>query len=159
MRHINFFLGAQNGVFWVGAKKFMFKKFMCFFGPLIRQARLFKTRYNLGKSDCPIVRFGASSNWQCMYDFLPRGGILQNYHERNGRRIVILSEAYWSHIARCCDTIAAIPQITRYPFREVSTSPKGAIACLVLSFTQADLCDTPFCSISRDNCAIPHKKA
>ena len=34
MRHINFFLGAQIGVFWVGAKKFMLKKFMCFFGPL-----------------------------------------------------------------------------------------------------------------------------
>ena len=28
------FLGGQNGVFWVGAKKFMLKKFMCFFGPL-----------------------------------------------------------------------------------------------------------------------------
>ena len=28
---------------------------------------------------------------------------------------------------------------------------------LVLSFTQAHLCDTPFCNISRDNCAIPHK--
>ena len=27
----------------------------------------------------------------------------------------------------------------------------------VLSFTQAHLCDTPFCNISRDNCAIPHK--
>ena len=34
MRHIHFCLGAQNGVFWVGAKKFMLKKFMCFFGPL-----------------------------------------------------------------------------------------------------------------------------
>ena len=34
MRHINFFLVAQNGVFWVGAKKFMLKKFMCFSGPL-----------------------------------------------------------------------------------------------------------------------------
>ena len=31
MRHINFFLGAQNGVFRVGAKKFMLKKFMCLF--------------------------------------------------------------------------------------------------------------------------------
>ena len=31
MRHINFFPGAQNGGFWVGAKKFMLKKFMCFF--------------------------------------------------------------------------------------------------------------------------------
>ena len=29
---------------------------------------------------------------------------------------------------------------------------------LVLSFTQAHLCDTPFCNISRDNCAIPHKE-
>ena len=34
MRHISFFLGAQNGVFWVGTKKFMLKKFMCFFGPV-----------------------------------------------------------------------------------------------------------------------------
>ena len=29
----------------------------------------------------------------------------------------------------------------------------------VLSFTQAHLCDTPFCNISRDICAIPHKSA
>ena len=28
---------------------------------------------------------------------------------------------------------------------------------LVLSFTQAHLCDTPFCKISHDNCAVPHK--
>ena len=28
---------------------------------------------------------------------------------------------------------------------------------LALIFTQAHLCDTPFCNISRDNCAIPHK--
>ena len=28
---------------------------------------------------------------------------------------------------------------------------------MVLSFTQAHLCDTPFCNISRDNCAIPDK--
>ena len=28
---------------------------------------------------------------------------------------------------------------------------------LVLSFAQAHLCDTPFCYISRDNCAIPLK--
>ena len=37
MRHINFFLGAQNGASWVGGKKFMFKKFMCFFCPLERK--------------------------------------------------------------------------------------------------------------------------
>ena len=34
MKHINFFLGAQNGGFWAGAKKFMLKKFMWFFRPL-----------------------------------------------------------------------------------------------------------------------------
>ena len=28
---------------------------------------------------------------------------------------------------------------------------------LALSFTQAQQCDTPFCNISRDNCAMPHK--
>ena len=28
---------------------------------------------------------------------------------------------------------------------------------VVLSFTQAHLCDTPFCNVSRDTCAIPHK--
>ena len=27
---------------------------------------------------------------------------------------------------------------------------------LVLSFTQAHLCDTPFCNIPRDRCAILH---
>ena len=34
-KHINFFLGAQNGVFWVGAKKSMLKKFVRFCGPLL----------------------------------------------------------------------------------------------------------------------------
>ena len=34
MRHINFFAGAQHGVFCVGATKFMLKKFMRFFCPL-----------------------------------------------------------------------------------------------------------------------------
>ena len=29
---------------------------------------------------------------------------------------------------------------------------------LVLNLTQTHLCDTPFCNVSRDNCAIPHKK-
>ena len=33
MRHIK----AQNGVCWVGAEKFMLKKFMCFFGPLVKR--------------------------------------------------------------------------------------------------------------------------
>ena len=28
---------------------------------------------------------------------------------------------------------------------------------LALSFTQAHLCDTPLCNVSRDNCAIPHE--
>ena len=29
---------------------------------------------------------------------------------------------------------------------------------LLLSFTQAHLCDTPFCNVSSDNCAIPPPK-
>ena len=38
-------------------------------------------------------------------------------------------------------------------------SPKMVrCAAFVLSFTQAHLCDTPFCNISCDICAIPHKK-
>ena len=67
----------------------------------------------------------------------------------------------WPHIARDCDTIAAIPHIARCSFREVSSSPKWCdTPPLVLSSThcQAHLCDTPFCNISRDNCATPHKK-
>ena len=42
-------------------------------------------------------------------------------------------------------------------------TPYRAILCQGLSipqnddFTQAHLCDTAFCNISRDNCAIPHK--
>ena len=36
------------------------------------------------------------------------------------------------------------PQMVRYP-------------SLALSFTQAHLCDAPFCNVSRDNCAIPHE--
>ena len=63
-------------------------------------------------------------------------------------------------IARYCDPIAAIPHIARYVLREVSTPPKSVrYPLFVLSFTQAHLCDTPFCNVSRDNCAIPHKQA
>ena len=39
MRHTNFFLGAQNRVFWVGAKKFTLEMFMCFFCPLLNASR------------------------------------------------------------------------------------------------------------------------
>ena len=40
MRHINFFWGPKIGGFGRGAKKFMLKKFMCFFRPLIRGPRI-----------------------------------------------------------------------------------------------------------------------
>ena len=39
------------------------------------------------------------------------------------------------------------PKMVRYP-------PPSYLA----SFTQAHLCDTPFCNVSRDSYAIPHKK-
>ena len=56
------------------------------------------------------------------------------------------------------DTIAAIPHIARYFLREASTPPKWCdTPPLALSFTQTHLCDTPFCNVSRDNCAIPHE--
>ena len=50
----------------------------------------------------------------------------------------------WPHIARYCDTIAAIPHIVRYFFREVSTPPKW--------------CETPPWHLvsHRHICAIPH---
>ena len=63
------------------------------------------------------------------------------------------------NIARHCDTIAAIPHIARYIFRELALPQNGAIHPLVLSSTQAHLCDTPFCNISRNNCAIQHLKS
>ena len=54
--------------------------------------------------------------------------------------------------------IAAIPHIARDTFSgRLATPQNGAIPPLVLSFTQAHLCDTRFCNISRDNCAILHK--
>ena len=35
-------------------------------------------------------------------------------------------------------------------FSEVGSSPNGATPPLLLSFTQAHLCDTPFCNIASD---------
>ena len=40
---------------------------------------------------------------------------------------------------------SALPEMVRYP-------------SFVLSFTQAHLCDTPFCNVSHDTSAISHKK-
>ena len=46
--------------------------------------------------------------------------------------------------------IVAIPHIARYFFREVSTSPIWCDTPPCHLVQQAHLCDTPFCSISRD---------
>ena len=46
-KHINCFLGVQNGVFWVGAKKCMLKNCMCFFGPLKILEGLTKVFYRM----------------------------------------------------------------------------------------------------------------
>ena len=53
----------------------------------------------------------------------------------------------------CCDLILSSGGVIAFD------KSKALCLCgpLVLSFTQAHLCDTPFCNISRDNCAIPHK--
>ena len=54
--------------------------------------------------------------------------------------------------------------LLRYPILRdtfigrLACSQNGAILKLVLSFTQAHLCDTPFYNVSRDNVAIAPKK-
>ena len=48
---------------------------------------------------------------------------------------------------RYCDAIAATPRKQRSP--KMVRYPRWAP-----SFTQAHLCDTPFCHISRENCAM-----
>ena len=61
-------------------------------------------------------------------------------------------------ISRDIAILALRYPILRDTFEGTLALPQnGAIPPLVLSFTQAHLCDTPFCNISRDNCAIPHK--
>ena len=63
-----------------------------------------------------------------------------------GGNAVLWTNDLVAHIARYCDTIAAIPHIARYSFREVSSSPK--------SF-QTPPCH--WCSVlHRHICAIPH---
>ena len=39
MKHINFFLGAQSGGFWLGAKKFMLKSLCVFFRPFVEGSK------------------------------------------------------------------------------------------------------------------------
>ena len=59
--------------------------------------------------------------------------------------------------AAVCDPNPPRP-FARYRFKGAQQLPPNcAIPPLVRSFTQAHLCDTPFCNVSRDNCAIPHK--
>ena len=60
------------------------------------------------------------------------------------RKVAQDGTSYWPHIARYCETIAAIPHIARYLLREVSTPQKW--------------CDTPPWHLvsHRHICAIPH---
>ena len=52
-----------------------------------------------------------------------------------------------------------MPHTARCFLRDVTSSPKWCdTPPLALSFTLAHLCDTPFCNVSRDSCAMPHKK-
>ena len=59
-------------------------------------------------------------------------------------QITVNSFPVWPHVARYCDTIAAIPHIARYFLREVSVPPKW--------------CDTLpwYLILHRHICAIPH---
>ena len=71
-------------------------------------------------------------------------------------------------VVECASLVAPYRAILRYyrcdtPYRAILFqgglhSPKMVrYPPWALSFTQAHLCDTPFCNVSRDNCAIPHK--
>ena len=61
----------------------------------------------------------------------PYRAILRYYRCDTPHRVILFKGAWHS------------PKVVRYP-------------PLALSFTKAHLCDTPFCNISRDDCAIPH---
>ena len=63
-RDINFFLGAQDWGSWVGAKKFMLKKLMCFFRPYRgRDADLFRIR---------SLMLNVDQKYVCVYTYVNR---------------------------------------------------------------------------------------
>ena len=75
---------------------------------------------------------------------------------------------FWASIARTpfyAILWRSLHHIVRYFFREFSTppnwrNPPPPPPPPILNFTQAHVCDTPFCNISQDNCAIsPLKQA
>ena len=79
--------------------------------------------------------------------------------------IVVWSDSCKSQLSFCvfCPILVAPYRVILRYYRAILfqggyTSPKRVrYPHLVLSFTQTHLCDTPFCNISRNNCAIPHK--
>ena len=98
---------------------------------------------------------GGSNEWRRRHCF-------QNERTQGG------SERRGKKSRRSGNLVAPYRAILRYyrcntPYRAIlfqggQRSPKMVrYPPLVLSFTHAHLCDTPFCNISRDKCAIPHK--
>ena len=87
---MNFFQGAQNRVFGVGGKKFMLKKLMCFFGPLVNVVFMCLAKVMSGKiSSCANSFWGVDKHspddgqstllicvrlQDLLYDFLWVGG-------------------------------------------------------------------------------------
>ena len=80
---------------------------------------------------------GGSSEVSCFRAFFVAGLNSSNLSGPISRDIAILS-----YHAMLLKGGLRSPKMVRYP-------------PLVLSFTQAHLCGTTFCNISRDNCAIP----
>ena len=77
-----------------------------------------------------------------------------------------IAPIFWSHLKSLvvpCRAIIAILSL-RYPISRdtfqgrVALPQNGAIPPLAITFTQAHLCDTPFCNVSRDTCVIPHEE-
>ena len=95
----------------------------------------------LTRRGAALVKASAGRHFPRSYQIIPR-----TYYQLSGpisREIAMLSLRY---------------PISRDTFQRGQHSPKMVrYLPLVLNFTQTHLCDTPFCNVSCDNCAIPIK--
>ena len=108
-------------------------------------------RFGSGRPGTWVLTWGfwKNSMQETLGRFLPRFSAL------------VLATLVAPYRARGCEPIGAIPHIARYLFRKFSAPspprPKWCDASRWYVGSQARLWDTPFCDISRDNCAIPNQ--
>ena len=109
-------------------------------------------------SDCmmalPVLEIDRNKNAlaaSCFLSYMPQNPIQCPTFMRTSQL------TQWTCIARQRDTTAVISHVVYYLLSGFGTPQKGALSPLLLSFTQAYLCNPAFYSISHDTCAIPHK--